>query len=299
MESVKCVCVGDGAVGNTCMLISYTTGSFPKEYVPTVFDNYQANVFVNGHLISLSLWDTAGQEEYDRMRPLSYPCTDVFIVCYSVTSPVSLDNAINKWIPEIRHYCPNTPFVLVGTKADIRKDLSAIKKLEATGRVCEFVDPTDAKQKGEELGAARVMECSAKTQEGLKNVWMRPSGPDCQPVSSVSNPRKGEKNACCCKLYAPKHFFVFSYFRDGFFLLECRRISNTGARSHCFEVSAWCVYVFVFAAERNLYVGSTKAKGDPPHLERSFRLLCRPGFGQCGIDVCWQPSGTFISGSRR
>ena len=171
MEGVKFVCVGDGAVGKTCMLISYTTDSFPTEYVPTVFDNYQANVMVDGRPISVGLWDTAGQEDYDRLRPLSYPNTDVFIVCYSIISPTSLENVGNKWIPEIRHHCPCAPFLLVGTKSDLRKDAHALNKLKAKG--ASLVDPARAEEKGQELAAARpVMECSAKTQVGLKEVFM-------------------------------------------------------------------------------------------------------------------------------
>jgi len=103
---IKLVVVGDGAVGKTCLLISYANKRFPEEYVPTVFDNYVVNLTAGDQKIELGLWDTAGQEEYDRLRPLSYANASVFLVCYSVVSPVSYENITAKWYPELMHFLP-------------------------------------------------------------------------------------------------------------------------------------------------------------------------------------------------
>jgi len=169
MQNIKCVVVGDGAVGKTCLLISYTTNAFPGEYIPTVFDNYSANVMVDGKPVYLGLWDTAGQEDYDRLRPLSYPQTDVFLICFSIISPHSYDNVKSKWFPEIQHHAPGVPIILVGTKSDLRGDEAMLASLAAKGLRVITREEAAARQK--EIGAVSYMECSALTQEGLKDVF--------------------------------------------------------------------------------------------------------------------------------
>merc|ERR1712212_153277 len=145
--------------------MSYTTNQFPSKYAPTVFDNYAVTVMIGGGPYTLGLFDTAGQEDYDRLRPLSYPQTDVFLVCFSIISRSSYENVKTKWIPEIKHHVPEAPFLLVGTKTDLRNGADVTQKV---GQVLQLADGT---QLAKELGAKSYVECSALTQDGLKNVF--------------------------------------------------------------------------------------------------------------------------------
>lgn len=169
MQTIKLVVVGDGAVGKTCLLISYTSNSFPKEYVPTVFDNYSANVKVDDEVVSLGLWDTAGQEDYDRLRPLSYPGTDIFLICFSVVSHTSFSNVKSKWWPEVTHHCSKATLMLIGTKIDLRDDGETIEKLRQKGQ--QPIAWEQGEQMARDIRASSYMECSALTQKGLKQVF--------------------------------------------------------------------------------------------------------------------------------
>ena len=203
----QCVVVGDGAVGKTCLLISYTTNKFPSEYVPTVsltvsryhgpsphvfscqvFDNYAVTVMIGGEPYTLGLFDTAGQEDYDRLRPLSYPQTDVFLVCFSVVSPSSFENVKEKWVPEITHHCQKTPFLLVGTQIDLRDDAATVEKLAKNKQRPLSLDMGD--RLARELRAVKYVECSALTQKGLKNVF--------DEVSSVQAVGEASYNEITC-----------------------------------------------------------------------------------------------------
>ena len=157
---------------------------------PYRFDNYAETMVINGKYISLNLWDTAGQEDYDRLRPLSYPLTDVFIICYSVISPSSYENVVAKWYPEISHHCPSAPVLLVGTKVDLRDDKETVQELYSRGKEPLMVNQGLALCK--KIGAKKYIECSSLTQRGLKQVFTTAAELGAFPENFVTKRKKGK-----------------------------------------------------------------------------------------------------------
>ncbi|XP_048780676.1 ras-related protein ced-10-like isoform X1 [Ostrea edulis] len=122
-EAVKLVIVGDVGVGKSSLKHSYECNAFPGEYLPVTSGNYTCNVLIDGLPFCVDIWDTAGQENVDKLRRLSYFKTDAFLVCYSIENRHSLNNIDSKWVPELRQHCPGVPIVLVACKIDLRTTL--------------------------------------------------------------------------------------------------------------------------------------------------------------------------------
>ncbi|KAG8744375.1 GTP-binding protein Rho1 [Ceratobasidium sp. 414] len=188
----KLVIVGDGACGKTCLFTVFARGVFPETYVPTIFEGYVADVDVDGKHVELALWDTAGQEEYDRLRPLSYPDSHVILICFAIDSPDSLDNVQEKWISEVTQFCHGLPVILVGCKKDLRCDPKTIEELRKTNQ-CP-VTPEEGMAVAQKIGARQYFECSAKSGEGVREVFQYAS----RAALLVRSNRKKSTKLCNC-----------------------------------------------------------------------------------------------------
>nr|XP_020750400.1 rho-related GTP-binding protein RhoU-like [Odocoileus virginianus texanus] len=189
-RGVKCVLVGDGAVGKTSLVVSYTTNGYPTEYIPTAFDNFSAVVSVDGRPVKLQLCDTAGQDEFDKLRPLCYTNADIFLLCFSVVGPSSFQNVSEKWVPEIRCHCPKAPIILVGTQSDLREDVKVLIELDKCKE--KPVPEEAARLCAEEIKATSYIECSALTQKNLKEVFDAAIVAGIQYSDSQQQPKKSK-----------------------------------------------------------------------------------------------------------
>ncbi|XP_063443753.1 ras-related C3 botulinum toxin substrate 1-like isoform X1 [Mytilus trossulus] len=162
---VKCVVMGDIKVGKTSLIMSYAYNMFQEEDIPLVFD-FKTTITENDKPVDLVLWDTCGNADYNKLRPVSLPDTDVCLLCFSLDDPDSFTFVEEKVYPDIKRLCPNTLTLLVGTKKDLIKidqNDQEIKKKD-TDRYAHGINLA------EQIQAVKYMECSAKTGEGIKSV---------------------------------------------------------------------------------------------------------------------------------
>ena len=169
MQNIKCVAVGDGALGKTCIALRFCTNAIPSDFPWYDTDCYTANMMYKNTPIHLTLWVTPGQEEFSRIRPLVYPGTDVFIIVCSIVADYSFYHVEEVWIPEISHHCPGTPFILVGNQIDLRNDPNTIKALAEKGK--KPITYQEGVELAKKIGAVRYAECSAFTGEGIKELF--------------------------------------------------------------------------------------------------------------------------------
>ena len=149
--SIKLVTVGDFGCGKSCLLYVYGSNEFPLGAAPTVFVSMTKSISVDGKLANLTVLDTAALEEYDRLRPLQYPGTNVIVMCFSVDSPESFKNIRAKWVPEIKHFCRNVPIILVGNKEDLRHDMARLEELNKMSQA--LITPEEAQAMAKKIKA--------------------------------------------------------------------------------------------------------------------------------------------------
>ncbi|EFA11249.1 Ras-like GTP-binding protein Rho1 [Tribolium castaneum] len=191
MSSKKIVVIGDGACGKTSLSVAFSQNEFPETHVPTIYDTYTKTITVDEQNVELTIWDTAGEEDYDRLRPLSYTKASVIIVCFTIDNPVSLKNVKTRWAPEVKHFCRKVPILLVGNKLDLRNNKETVEDLKRNNmQPVKFEQGLKVSKK---IGARKYIECSAKHMVGVQDVFRNAAR-----IALKTPQKKGLKRLCRC-----------------------------------------------------------------------------------------------------
>ncbi|KAG8772728.1 GTP-binding protein Rho1 [Serendipita sp. 397] len=152
-------------------MIYFHCGDFHVYHIPMYQSNYTEEVEVDGKRLELLLQDNPGIEEWNDLRPLTYPNTNVFLLCFSIDQPTSLNNVKAKWLPEILHFSSGiqVPYILVGCRTDLRPSYPTPATLQQTGS--NFVTPEDGEAAARSIGALMYLECFARTGSGVSEVY--------------------------------------------------------------------------------------------------------------------------------
>lgn len=178
--NINCILLGDYKVGKTCLLCSFIDNYFPNPNFPT-YDDYHEMVIEN-ETVNLKIFDHPSSEDINRIRSNDYPQADVFVICFSLVDARSFENVEKIWIPEINQYGPNKPFILVGTKSDLRQLFKIHSEIEQISKL-------QGNLLKERIGAFSYIECSALKRTNLNKVFE-------YAVLSVIHQNESKKHLC-------------------------------------------------------------------------------------------------------
>ncbi|KAF8132126.1 P-loop containing nucleoside triphosphate hydrolase protein [Mycena galopus ATCC 62051] len=162
---IKCMMLW-ASTGKTCLLTSYTNKTFSTEYHSGTYGGHGTRVMIGDVLYQLGVHDTTGAREHDRIRPLGYRQTDVFLICFSIGLPASFSSVRDRWFHDAaQHHCPGVPCVIAATQIDLRR-----VELKSPGD-SKTITAAQGEKLAQELGVAGYVECSSKTREGVEGVF--------------------------------------------------------------------------------------------------------------------------------
>jgi len=179
---VKMVLLGDSAVGKSALVLTFCSKHFPEtdRKSASPFADYSTKIRLadDQPKMPLSIWDLTGKKDYDHLRHLNYPNTDIFLLCFSVAAPSSLDSIIARWTGQAITYGPRALKILVGLQADLRDEAPAKEG---------FVSIEQAAKVAKDIGAVSYVECSALKGLGLELVFST-------AARAVLSPRRNEED---------------------------------------------------------------------------------------------------------
>ena len=181
MRSLKVVLVGDTKVGKSCVLSRFVQGTFDRNMPATIGAAFLTKVITTSTgPVRLQLWDTAGQEKFRSLAPMYYRSSSVAIMVYDITSKETLDS-LDDWSTEIAEKAPhNIKFVVIGNKTDLAEQRE--------------ITTEEGQNIAKQLGASLFGETSAKTGEGINEIFNKIAELDINQEEIIDHPTKVKTN---------------------------------------------------------------------------------------------------------
>ncbi|EDR21850.1 GTPase_rho, putative [Entamoeba dispar SAW760] len=194
----KCILVGDHCVGKN-KLAAICSGIIPPgENPPGAVEDQKVSISVDGIKHTINIISTEGSEDYAKLRPLSYPETDIFIVLFSIINYNSYSHVEKLWKPEIKEYCSDAPIILVGSYAEVRKNPEKLNSLAERG--ITLISQEQGEVMAKRIGAVQYIEWSDSDKDDVDFIFEEAVRACLKKSNEKSTDDKKDKDKRCCNL---------------------------------------------------------------------------------------------------